>query len=97
MVPGRLRLANVSAKTGNTLLGASQSWTEGVNGSEMLVNENLAAGFTSPWTFQVVAPAGGTRTLVTNGAPDGSTVFPQYMYVDYVRVYQWSNAATPPP
>ncbi|MGW4464624.1 family 16 glycosylhydrolase [Micromonospora sp. NPDC004704] len=31
------------------------------------------------------------------GYPDGSTVLPQQMLIDYVRVYAWNSGGTPPP
>ncbi len=73
LAPGRVRVANFSVKTGNTLLGPSSAWAEGGSALEMLTNGSFAAGFVSPWSLQVVAPAAAVRTLLTNGAPDGST------------------------
>ncbi len=68
---GAVWFAGLSAQAGNALLGPSYACAEGLSSSELLVNGNLAAGFVSPWAFQVVAPAAASRLIVTNGAPDG--------------------------
>lgn len=70
---GRVWFASLSAKTGNTILGMAAASAEQSVGPELLANTNFAAGFVSPWVFQVKAPAGGTYRLVTNGAPSGNT------------------------
>ena len=67
---GTVWLAGLSSKTGNTLLGASTSYDEGA-GDELLVNGDFAAGF-SPWALAVYSPAAASKTVITNGAPDGS-------------------------
>lgn len=69
---GTVWLAGFSAQTGNALLGPSYACTEGLSTNELLLNGNLAAGFTSPWSLQVISPAAASRAIITNGAPDGS-------------------------
>ncbi len=56
-----------------------------------LRNTNLSFGslweFNDPIYLIVSAGVGGGFA----GNPDSSTVFPQYMYVDYVHVFQWTG------
>jgi len=47
--------------------------------------------FNDPFYLILSAGVGGNFA----GSVDGSTVFPQKMLVDYVRVYQWSQAPAP--
>ena len=70
---GSVWFAGVSVMTGNTLLGPSSACAEGTASSEMLTNGNFAAGFVSPWTLQVIAPAGAGKQILTNAAPDGGS------------------------
>jgi hypothetical protein len=66
---GMVWIANASARIGNQLLATPVA--EGVYGLEMITNGTFTS-FSSPWNFQATAPAGGSYTILTNGAPNGS-------------------------
>ena len=44
--------------------------------------------FHKPFHLLLNVAVGSSETLFTGGSPDGTTVFPQHMLVDWVRVYQ---------
>ena len=60
------KYTNTASLTAAWLPAAAQSY-----GRELLTNGNFAAALTSPWVFQVAAPAAATAQIVAGGAPDG--------------------------
>jgi hypothetical protein len=44
------------------------------------------APFDIPFEIRINHTVGGTWP----GAPDGTTVWPQFYYIDYVRIYDWT-------
>ena len=90
---GAVWFANLSVMTGNTLLGFSSASSEGTSSPEMLTNGNFAAGFASPWSFQVIAPAFASKQILTNSAPDGGNALEINVVTNdavswYVQCYQ---------
>ncbi len=90
---GTVWFAGLSVMTGNTLLGPSSACAEGTASPEMLTNGNFAAGFVSPWSFQVIAPAAASKQILTNAAPDGGSALEVNVTTNdavswYVQYYQ---------
>jgi hypothetical protein len=44
------------------------------------------APFDIPFEIRINHTVGGTWP----GSPDGTTVWPQFYYIDYVRIYDWT-------
>ncbi|MEM6522486.1 MAG: glycoside hydrolase family 16 protein [Bacteroidota bacterium] len=59
-------------------------FVDGSQHYELIINEELGAHFRNEFFFIMNVAVGGNPVP----SPDASTVFPQRMFVDYVRVYQ---------
>ncbi len=68
---GKVWFADFEVSPGNTFLGASSAFAEGISGSESLTNGNFASAFASPWALQVTSPSTATQTIVPGGGPSG--------------------------
>ena len=68
-------------------------WWSSSNPTNTSIRNPYPAPFDQPFYIIMNLAVGGTF----GGDPDGTTVFPGEMQVDYVRVYDWISVPLPPP
>ena len=77
----------------NQLYETQTSWWSSSNPTNTSIRNPYPAPFDQPFYIIMNLAIGGNF----GGNPDGTTVFPGEMQVDYVRVYDWVGVPPPPP
>jgi len=77
----------------NQLYETQTSWWSSSNPTNTSIRNPYPAPFDQPFYIIMNLAVGGNF----GGNPDGTTVFPGEMQVDYVRVYNWVGVPPPPP
>ena len=77
----------------NQLYETQTSWWSSSNPTNTNIRNPYPAPFDQPFYIIMNLAVGGNF----GGNPDGTTVFPGDMQVDYVRAYTWVSSPPPPP